>query len=321
MKNIFKLKSCVQHCVFLTALLLVSSSLKAQALSIGSLPQGSAGFIASSAIAKVAAKNLGVKIVVIPEIGTPTNLSLVNNSEVEFAYANAIVSNLGFEGRPPFAKPLSNLRVIAALFPLNVGFLVRADGPIQTFADLQGKRVSAEFITQRDVSAFAKAFYQLSGTNEEHLISVPTENVITAAKALGDGLVDATIASPDAGVIAEVSAKIGGVRYLRLNSPQNTEQILQRLLPGTRLVSAKPRPNWVGVQANDSMLVSVFLLVSNKQIDKRTAYEMAKAIHQNLTELRAAFPAFNAVQPSTLNQPLDLPYHQGALDYYQQAGL
>jgi hypothetical protein len=58
-----------------------------------------------------------------------------------------------------------------------------------------------------------------------------------------------------------------------------------------------------------------------KDVPNSMVYEMAKAIHENLAELTVIHPAFKRWTPEMLANGPFVPYHPGALKYYQDAGL
>src|SRR6266851_3256796 len=76
--------------------------------------------------------------------GSIENLRLINSAQLESGFAQADLAGWAYTGAKVFAEagPLRRLRVIASLFPEAAHLVVRAESPIQSFADLKGKTVS-----------------------------------------------------------------------------------------------------------------------------------------------------------------------------------
>src|SRR6266849_393686 len=76
--------------------------------------------------------------------GSIENLRLINSAQLESGFAQADLAGWAYTGAKVFAEagPLRRLRAIASLFPEAAHLVVRAESPIQSLADLKGKRVS-----------------------------------------------------------------------------------------------------------------------------------------------------------------------------------
>jgi hypothetical protein len=63
------------------------------------------------------------------------------------------------------------------------------------------------------------------------------------------------------------------------------------------------------------------VLIANKDMDDKTAYNLAKGIAENLDKIRAAHPSLKALTKEFLVSLKVAPYHPGAIQYYKEAGL
>ena len=76
--------------------------------------------------------------------GSVENLRMVASDQIESGIAQSDVVSWAFAGTGVFADegPIKKLRAIASLFPESLHLVVPAAGPIQTLADLKGRRIS-----------------------------------------------------------------------------------------------------------------------------------------------------------------------------------
>ena len=133
----------------IAATALAAAGASAQTVSIGTNPQGSLAYATGAGVAKVAIENADVKMRVVPQGGPVVTLPLLNDGELDFTISVSVVTAFAKSGGAMFkGRKQENVRVVASLFPLVVGWYVRADSPIKTLADLRGKRVPSRYTKQ-----------------------------------------------------------------------------------------------------------------------------------------------------------------------------
>ena len=76
--------------------------------------------------------------------GAAENLRAVSKGEMEMALSQADTAYWAYFGTGAFAneEPMSNLRILARLYPENIHLITRKDSVIKSVADLKGKRVA-----------------------------------------------------------------------------------------------------------------------------------------------------------------------------------
>ena len=84
---------------------------------------------------------------------------------MDFSISLSIPAAFAAQGRAMFKKSgkQSKVRVVAALFPLHLGFYVRNDSPIKTIADLKGKRLGDKYPKQRVIKLTGSAKLATAG--------------------------------------------------------------------------------------------------------------------------------------------------------------
>ena len=70
---------------------------------------------------------------------------MLQRGEVALGLNTNIDGYLSYRGLPPYSTPMTNLRTLGMVFPLNITFMVRADSDLYRIEDLRGQRVVVRF--------------------------------------------------------------------------------------------------------------------------------------------------------------------------------
>src|SRR5690606_2354212 len=113
----------------------------------------------------------------VPNTSNDVAMPLVQRNEVDLAIASSDLANTALHGLEQFeGRKLDKIRVVARLFPLNVGIVVRADSGIKTAADMKGKRYPSEFTAQKGVVKVAEALLANAGLTYKDVVAIPVPN-------------------------------------------------------------------------------------------------------------------------------------------------
>ena len=225
---------------FLAAATIAATALaagaSAQTVSIGTNPQGSLAYTTGAGVAKVAIENAGVKMRVVPQGGPVVTLPLLNDGELDFTISVSVVTAFAQSGGAMFkGRKQENVRVVASLFPLVVGWYVRDDSPIKTIADLKGKRLPSRYTKQKIAGLFARALLATGGVTEKDVKGVPVPNGVRGVQDFMEGRVDAANFSLSSGKTRQAHAAVGGIRVLSAEMNDKTQAILRKIAPGAVL--------------------------------------------------------------------------------------
>lgn len=307
---------------YLVATLFSVSIANAQTLSVGSNPQGSLAYATGSAVAKVAIEHADLQMRVVPQGGPNVTIPLVNVGELDFSIANGAVSSEAFDGRGSFKKAQSDVRVAAVLFNLVSGMMVRADSDIKTLADLKGKRVASEFLKQKTVGKNAAAVMSTAGVSYDDVTPVPVPNGVRGVEDFEAGKVDATYFSLTSGRTKQAAAAIdGGIRILPVATTEEANAMLMAAVPGAWISTLKPGKNLPGVEQEQGVFTTPFVVLTSTTIADETVYEFVKALHGNKEALVASVGAFKRFNPATMNTDIGVPFHDGAAKFYSESGM
>ena len=246
------------------------------------------------------------------------NMFLIEDQDADLAFVLADTAYDALQGNEPFENPIPG-RTLVTLYDNYTHIVVKGDSGINTVADLRGKRVSTgspgsgtEVIANRILTA--------AGLNPDADISREQLGAAESAGAMRDGRVDAFFWS-------------GGLPTAAVTDLGATPNITIKLLPhgdlapalqqqygafyATETIPANTYPNQT--EAVEVVVVPNVLVV-NEAFDEQLAYDIVSAMFQYRDELVAAHPAANelTLENALANSPL--PYHPGALRYFQEQG-
>lgn len=207
-------------------LALSGAAASAQPIAIGTNPQGSLAYASGSIIADLVGDALDQTFTVVPLVGPTALIPALNAGEFEFSFANITATADALEGRGAFdGRPQPDTRLAAALYPLRLGIIVRADSGINSLADLRGKRVASEFSSQRNLAHYITTLLGMADMSYDAVIAVPVQSGAQSIDDLIDGQLDATIFSVGSGIVQKADASVG-VKILSLPTDDAARETL-----------------------------------------------------------------------------------------------
>ena len=306
----------------LVASVFAATSIHAQTVSIGTNPQGSLAYATGAGVAKVAIENAGVKMRVVPQGGPVVTLPMLNKGKLDFTISVSVVTAFAEKGGAMFkGKKQPNVRVVASLFPLIVGWYVKADSNIKTIADLKGKRLPSKYTKQKIAGLFAHAMLATAGVKKGDYKEFPVPNATRSVDALMSGKVDAVNFSLSSGKTRQAHAALNGIRVLSADMNPKTQKIVQSIAPGAVLATVNPAPRFPGITKPVNTLIAPFIVNASTNTPNETVYKVVKALHANKKKLVNSHKAFGGFDPSKINLDLGLPYHPGAEKFFKESGL
>ena len=255
-----------------------------------------------------------------PFSGSSVYLPMLQRGEVALGLNTNIDGYLSYRGLPPYSTPMTNLRTLGMVFPLNITFMVRADSDLYRIEDLRGQRVVVRFRANVALEQLHRGILATAGLDFDDVEAMTVAGLGEAATALREGRADAVPIGIGTALGMETNASLSdGIRYLTMG--QN-EARLAEVMPGTRVVTIEPGANSVGI--SDPIRVSSVpdMLNTGVHMSDEQAYLIVSTIHTNWDALRedvsliADIPAEDLAPADNMH-----PYHPGAVRYYREVGL
>ena len=235
----------------MAAAIALASPASAQMYGMGTGKQGFFTYSAGAAIAKVAADN-GMNLRLQPFGGTSAYVPGINAGEIEFGLANELETHYAVTGTVIYKdKKQADLRVIAVLTPLYSEFFVRKDSPIKTIADLKGKRVPTDYVSQRVLDVLSRGTLANGGLTYDDIQKVPVPNVVGGADELAQGKADVFMFALGSGKVAEVDAQVGGLRVLPVDPSPEAMARLRKFIPVAYATQLGPGKGRAGIDRAD----------------------------------------------------------------------
>ena len=266
----------------------------------------------------------GVKgVIAIAQVsnGSVANVGSVSTGSVEAGLAQADVIYWAYNATERFAgeEPLRNLRAVANLYPGSLHIVTAADSEITRVEDLRGKRVALDEPGSGTL-ATAELILAASGIGKNDLSPLYIKHN-HAGPMLAKGELDAfffVAGFPTASVL-EV-AKTTPIRLVPLSDQIIAELSVERpyLAPGVIPTGAYP-----GVDADVATVDIGTQLIMRADLDAGLVRNILGAMWNGRTRklLDEGHPKGSQVKLETAIKGIAIPLHEGAVQFYREAGL
>ena len=204
---------------------------------------------------------------------------------------------------------------------INLAVGVAGDIGVESYADLAGKRVS--YIAGAPaLNVNTEAYLAYGGLTWDDVERVDYGGFGAAWAGLIEGQVDTVFAATNSGQAYEAAAGPRGLIWPPID-PEDTEALerMQAIAPFFEPNTASVGANIDGTDGAPGAGYPYPVLIAMEETDADLAYNMTKA----MVEL---FPAYDGNSPGIGGWSIDLqnvewivPYHEGAIRYFEEAGL
>jgi len=244
------------------------------------------------------------------------NLLQAGRGELALTLGDALSDAWKGDEEAGFKTPLKKLRGLSATYNNYIQIVASADSGIKTLADLKGKRVSVG-AAKSGTELNARAIFKAAGLSYKDLAKVEYLPFGESVELIKNRQLDATLQSAGLGVASirdlatsvkivvvavppEVVAKVGDPAYQPAVIPANTYEGQTADVPTAAI------PNF---------------LVTHSDVSNDLAYQMARALYENLDTMYAAHNAAKAIKRENATKGMPVPLHPGAERYYKEVGV
>lgn len=282
-------------------------------LRIGTASMGGAFYPMGQGIANLVAKYAGGGLTMVPIVtaGSVKNPSLVASGELDIGMTNTNLALLANAGKGAYKKKL-DLAAVGALHPSVLNMVTLASSPINTFADIKGKRVAVGPAGGGTLS-FLQRLLEMHGMNMKE-ITPSFLSYNDGFSQLADGNVDAAfaLAGYPAAALSQARAT-KELKFIRIVDDK-FEAMLKKYPYYTRVVMPKETYRL----REDAVVLGVSnVLVVRRDMPEAKVYAITKAIYDHLDEFRAANANARQINPKdSLTMPM--PLHPGAARYFKR---
>jgi TRAP transporter TAXI family solute receptor len=301
--------------------ILAAAPTHAQQLGIGTMGQGTAGYSMGAAIAKVLLEKAKLQSIVQPAGGTSAYVPMIDRGEIDLGVLNIVEAKEAVTGTGAFAgRKQSNIRIVAVLYPFRSGFFVRKDAPMQTVADLKGKRIPYGYTAQVTLKSITDAFLANANLSAADVRQVLVPNVIRGADDFIAEKADAGFFALGAGKVAEANAAVGGIRFLQMDDSPAAVERMQKVLPEAYVVTVNPSPALAGILGPTKLMAYDYVLIAGAHVKDEMVARIVDILAGNKSALVESFAGYQGFDPAKMAKKLPVEYHPGAIAAYTKAG-
>ncbi|MBY6119639.1 TAXI family TRAP transporter solute-binding subunit [Mameliella alba] len=307
------------------ALTLGVGAATAQVVTVASGAQGSLAYNTGQAVAKVA-NEAGIIARTQPLVGY---LPLINSGEVDFGFSNGVEAEYAYTGTGNYDRAHPNMRLVGTMFPLTTSIMAPCDLGLTSVAELKEQaedlRIASEYTSSTIIPFYIAGGLANAGLGYDDFQQVPVASFVAGINALGDELVDVALVSLNSGAGQQAAVKLqdrGGLCYISLDNSEAGQAAFKEFLPAGNIVTLPQNDKINGLQDYGANLMAIpWVLLTNGDVDDDLVYEMTKAVVEGKEALKASFGAFARADAATMAPASEVPYHPGALKYFEEAGI
>ncbi len=244
------------------------------------------------------------------------NVRLINKGEAELALVQSDTLDFAYNAKETFKEKLTGMRAIAVLYPEVIQVVVRAESPVQTFADLKGRKVGVGAPGSGTEANF-RQLLDVYGMKKED-VRGQYLSFSESAEQFKDKHIDAFIVT--AGIPNAAIMDVATQHNLRILSVADDKiAALTKKYPFLAAVTIPANTYKNQTSPVKTVAVNAVLIASAKMTDD-VAYKLTKALFDNQAELAASHAKGKELSLKTAVSGVSIPFHPGAVKYYKEKG-
>ncbi|WP_304525047.1 TAXI family TRAP transporter solute-binding subunit [Halomonas sp. I5-271120] len=300
------------------SLIAASSSAMAQQISIATGGTGGTYYPYGGGLAELINNQLdGYEAVAEVTGASVENMALIYREDSDLAIALADTVYQAYSGTGDFdGRQVENVRAIASLYPNAVQIVTLADSGIESLSDLEGKVVSVG-APGSGTELNARAVLESNGITYDDF-DPRRLNFNETADALRDGDIAAgfwSVGPPTSSILNLATTR--DIRLIGLTDEEvaNARQASEVFAPYKLRAGI-----YEGVEEPVQTIGIPNVLTVNASMDDQLAYDITKLLFEQTDKLIAIHPAANDTTVEFSIDATPIPFHPGALRYYEEVG-
>ena len=296
----------------------------------GASPGGLWSLLGAGINAAVATRHPGSVVTYQTSGGGLANVALVSGGRAELGIAHDVELKVAVEGSAPFRQPVTNLRAIAYLYDwAPMQFVIT-----RSFADRYGIETMRDLVTTEApirigvntrgnmVQELNRQILAAYGVTYDDVESWGGQIVFAASNEMANLMANRRIDMSGNGLFAPNNTILQSSNAVDVTMLPLDEDVIERV---STLTGARPYTISAGVyewldRDVSTLALGAELIVYESMPDEH-AYDLARALVENLDRLRGVHGAMGALTPEFMVSQSVIPYHPGALRYFREVGL
>ncbi|SDX43416.1 TAXI family TRAP transporter solute-binding subunit [Roseicitreum antarcticum] len=245
------------------------------------------------------------------------NMALISRFDSDIAIALADTVYAAFNGTGPFdGRQIPEARALASIYPNAVQIVTLAGSGIESLEDLRGQRVSVG-APGSGTEVSTQVLLAANGITYDDF-EPQRLNFNETADALRDGDIVAgfwSVGPPTSSIL-----NLAATRDITLIALSEEEIAAAREAEPTFAPYTLRAGLYDGMTDGVMTISTPNVLVVHADMDEGLAYNITKAMFDNVAELIAIHPAANDTTVEFSVDSTPIPFHPGALRFYEEAG-
>jgi TRAP transporter TAXI family solute receptor len=274
----------------------------------------------AGAISNIAHKNLpDIKITVESSGASVANAKLIASGDADMAILQNDISFYALQGvKPMFDKPVANIRGITSLYQEHCQIQARKDAKIASVTDLKGKRVCVGPLgsgTEQNAIQILEAY----GMKFDDFAKVERLTATESSDYIKDGRIDAAFYSVGVGAAGLVDTAMTVECVIVPVDGVARDALMKKYPFFTKAVV--PKGAYKGIEADVPTVAVMAILVAQAEMEEAMAYQITKAIFDNLKDIERAHAKGKELTLETALTGMSVPLHPGAEKFYKEKGI
>lgn len=262
--------------------------------------------------------------------GGLANIAIVSRGQAEMGIIHNIELKVAAEGTDPFREPITNLRAIAVLYdwaPMQM-VLTKAfadEYGIASIRDIVEKKAPVRLsVNQKGnmVEAVNRAIFEAYGASWEDIESWGGQIIYGPGGEMNTMFNDRRIDMGGNGVFVPDRRFVEAARNQELVMLPLEPEIVSQIATATGGDPYTIPAGGYEWQTEDVQTVALSaVLVASESMPEETAYQVTKALIQQIDKVREVHKAMGNLEGALMPSLSVIPYHEGALRAFREAGL
>ncbi len=250
--------------------------------------------------------------------GSTYNIAQIKAGELDFGVSQSDWQYHAYNGTSKKVSNFPKLRAVFSVHPEAYHLVVGKNSGIESWRDLNGKRfnIGNPGSGQRQTTELLMEKYN----TPRNYFRLTTELTSTEhSTALCDGKIDAygyVVGIPNSGVAVATDGCLA--KIVTLNTPIERKLIAERPYYARAVV---PKGTYKSTSSDVETFGVMATIVTSADVKDSIAYEVTRAVMENIKDFRRLHPAFANLRPKNMmTDGLSAPLHPGAAKYYREQG-
>ena len=274
----------------------------------------------AGAISNIAHKNLpDIKITVESSGASVANAKLIAAGDADMAILQNDMAFYALQGvKPMFDKPVPNIRGITSLYQEHCQIQARKDAKIASVKDLKGKRVCVGPLGS-GTEQNAMQILEMYGMKFDDFSKVERLTATESSDYLKDGRIDAAFYSVGVGAAGLVDTANTVDCVIVPIDVQTADALIKKYPFFTKAIV--PKGAYKGIEQDVPTVAVMAILVARAEMEEGMAYQITKAIFENLADIERAHAKGKELKLETALNGMSIPLHPGAEKFYKEKGI